>query len=71
MQGFICADAELDQRSEIAIAILTKVFSEIEILVLKDRDISSGKSNNEHDRQVCLQPNPLTPTGLKTWEIEN
>ena len=36
-------NTELDQRSEIALAILTKVFAEIEILVLKDRDVSSGK----------------------------
>lgn len=51
-------NTELDQRSEIALAILTKVFSDIEILVLKDRDVSSGKQNDENDRQVYLKTNP-------------
>ena len=64
-------NTELDQRSGIAIAILTKVFSEIEILVLKDRDMSSGKSNDENDRQVYLQNNPQNHRVLKRWEIEN
>jgi len=64
-------NSELDQRSEIALAILTKVFSDIQILVLKDRDISSGKSNTENDRQVYLQTNPQTHRVLKRWEIEN
>ncbi len=64
-------NTELDQRSEIAIAILTKVFSEIEILVLKDRDMSSGKQNDENDRQVYLQNNPSNHRVLKRWEVEN
>jgi predicted ATPase len=64
-------NTELDQRSEIALAILTKVFSDIEILVLKDRDVSSGKPNTEHDRQIYLQNNPSNFRILKRWEIEN
>ena len=64
-------NTELDQRSEIAIAILTKVFSDIEILVLKDRDISSGKQNTEKDRQIYLQNNPPNHRILKRLEIEN
>ncbi len=64
-------NTELDQRSEIALAILTKVFSELEILVLKDRDFSSGKSTLEHDRQIYLQNNPSNHRVLKRWEIEN
>ncbi|HZL10647.1 MAG TPA: AAA family ATPase [Prolixibacteraceae bacterium] len=64
-------NTELDQRSEIALAILTKVFSDIEILVLKDRDVSSGKSNTENDRQVYLQNNPTNYRIMKRWEIEN
>ena len=64
-------NTELDQRSEIALAILTKVFSDIEIWVLKDRDISSGKLNNENDRQVYLSNNPNNHRVLKRWEIEN
>ena len=64
-------NTELDQRSEIALAILTKVFSSIEILVLKDRDISSGKITSENDRQVYLQNNSENHRVLKRWEIEN
>lgn len=64
-------NTELDQRSEIALSILTKVFSEIEILVLKDRDVSSGKANDENDRQVYLKTNPQNHRILKRWEIEN
>ncbi|MDJ1503405.1 AAA family ATPase [Xanthocytophaga agilis] len=64
-------NTELDQRSEIALAILTKVFSDIEILVLKDRDTSSGKQNDENDRQLYLQNNPQHFRMMKRWEIEN
>ena len=64
-------NTELDQRSEIALAIITKVFSDIEILVFKDRDVSSGKLNNENDRQVYLQNNPANYRIMKRWEIEN
>lgn len=64
-------NTELDHRSEIAIAILTKVFSDVQILVLKDRDVSSGKTNTENDRQVYLQNNPKNHRILKRWEIEN
>jgi len=64
-------NTELDQRSEIALAILSKVFTEIEILVLKDRDMSSGKLNTENDRQLYLQNNPENHRVLKRWEIEN
>lgn len=64
-------NTELDQRSEIALAILTKVFSDIQILVLKDRDVSSGKANTENDRQVYLKSNPEAHRVLKRWEIEN
>lgn len=52
-------------------AILTKVFSDIEILVLKDRDVSSGKKNDENDRQVYLKTNPNHFRIMKRWEIEN
>lgn len=64
-------NTELDQRSEIALAIMTKVFSDIEILVLKDRDVSSGKQNTENDRQVYLQNNPQHFRIMRRWEIEN
>ena len=64
-------NTELDQRSEIALAILTKVFSDIEIFVFKDRDVSSGRQNNENDRQVYLKTNPTHFRIMKRWEIEN
>lgn len=64
-------NTELDQRSDIALAILTKVFAGLEILVLKDRDVSSGKLTTENDRQVYLQNNPINHRVLKRWEIEN
>lgn len=64
-------NTELDQRSDIALTILTKVFNDIEILVLKDRDISSGRPNDENDRQIYLGNNPANHRVLKRWEIEN
>ncbi len=64
-------NTELDQRSDIAIAILSKVLSDLEILVLKDRDMASGRDANENDRQLYLQNNPDNHRVLKRWEIEN
>lgn len=64
-------NTELDQRSEIAIAILTKVFADIEILVLKDRDNSSGNFTSEADRQTYLKNNSDFHRMLNRWEIEN
>ncbi len=62
---------ELDQRSAIALAILSKVFPSIEIWVLKDRDISSGKPTTEQQRQMYLQNHNNSHRVLKRWEIEN
>lgn len=64
-------NTELDQRSDIAFAILSKVFNDIEIFVLKDRDISSGRLNNENDRKIYLENNPQSHRVLNRWEIEN
>lgn len=64
-------NTELDQRSDIAIAILSKVFSDIEIWVLKDRDMGSGKKISESERQLYLQNNPLSHRVLKRFELEN
>jgi hypothetical protein len=64
-------NTELDQRSEIGLAILTKIFSSIEILVLKDRDISSGKVTSQNERDIYLRSNPPNHRVLKRWEIEN
>lgn len=64
-------NTELDQRSKIAIKILSKTFSEIEIWVLKDRDMASGKPTTEEDRKIYLNTNPQNHRVLKRWEIEN
>lgn len=64
-------NTELDQRSDIAIAILSKVFSGLDILVLKDRDMASGRNTTENDRQIYLQNNPGNHRVLRRWEIEN
>ena len=64
-------NTELDQRSAVAIAILSKVFPIVDILVLKDRDMASGKNTDENDRQVYLKNNPPNHRVLKRWEIEN
>lgn len=64
-------NTELDQRSEIAISILSKVFPDVEILVLKDRDMASGKNTTEDDRQMYLRNNPQSHRVLKRFEIEN
>lgn len=64
-------NTELDQRSNIAIAILSKVFQDVEILVLKDRDMASGKNTTEADRQEYLINNPTNHRVLKRFEIEN
>jgi predicted ATPase len=64
-------NTELDQRSAIAISILGKVFPTIEILVLKDRDMASGRDATENDRRIYLSTNPNEHRVLKRWEIEN
>lgn len=64
-------NTELDQRSNIAIAIFSKVFPELQILVLKDRDMASGKETDEHMRQLYLKNNPENHRVLNRFEIEN
>ena len=64
-------NTELDQRSEIAIAILSKALPSVEVLVLKDRDSGSGKPISQHDRDRYLDNNPDNHRMLKRWEIEN
>jgi AAA15 family ATPase/GTPase len=64
-------NTELDQRSAIAITILGKVFPTVDIVVVKDRDMASGKATDENDRQVYLKNNPTNHRVLKRWEIEN
>jgi hypothetical protein len=64
-------NTELDQRSEIAIKILYKVFDDLEILVLKDRDMASGRITTDVDRRRYLENNPNNHRVLDRWEIEN
>lgn len=62
---------ELDQRRDIAIRILGKEFKNLEIWVLKDRDMASGKLVNEADRQFYLANNLVHHRVLRRWELEN
>ena len=64
-------NTELDQRSQIAFAVLSKVFPDLEIWVCKDRDMSSGALNNEDDRQQYLKLNSGNHRVIKRWELEN
>ena len=64
-------NTEPDQRSDIAIDILGKVFKGMDIWVLKDRDIGSGKPISESDRLGYLRENLPHHRILKRWEIEN
>jgi hypothetical protein len=64
-------NTEPDQRSAIALAILGKVFPTLDIWVLKDRDMASGKPTDENDRQTYLKTNSPNHRVLKRWEIEN
>ncbi|WP_337184238.1 AAA family ATPase [Shinella sp.] len=64
-------NTELDQRSAVAISILSKVLPTVDILVLKDRDMASGKITTEADRDIYLRTNPVFHRVLRRWEIEN
>ncbi|WP_444665801.1 AAA family ATPase [Cereibacter changlensis] len=64
-------NTEPDQRSAIAIAVIGKVFPTLEILVLKDRDMASGKFTSEADRKIYLKTNAQNHRVLIRWEIEN
>lgn len=64
-------NTELDQRSSIALAILGKVFPDMEIWVFKDRDMASGKLVSESDRTEYLANQNERFRVMKRWEIEN
>ncbi|WP_288532711.1 AAA family ATPase [uncultured Haemophilus sp.] len=64
-------NTELDQRSSIALAILGKVFPDMEIWVFKDRDMASGKLVSESDRKEYLNNQDKRFRVMKRWEIEN
>lgn len=64
-------NTELDQRSNIAIAIFSKIFTELKVLVLKDRDIASGNPTNEQTRIQYLNNHEENYRILKRFELEN
>ncbi len=64
-------NTELDQRSSIALAILGKVFPNMEIWVFKDRDMASGRLISEKERQEYLANQDARFRVMKRWEIEN
>lgn len=64
-------NTELDKRSDVAIKILSKIISGIEILVLKDLDMNSGNEVNLEVRKQYLDNNPKYHRVLSRFEIEN
>ena len=64
-------NTELDQRSNIALLILSKVFKSLEIWVCKDRDMASGSYTSESDRQEYLRTNEPNQRVIKRFEMEN
>lgn len=64
-------NTELDSRSDIAIRILSKVFEDLQVFVLKDRDCASGREVTDEQRQEYLANNPQSHRLLKRFEVEN
>lgn len=64
-------NTEPDQRRAVALAVLGKVFPSVKIWILKDRDIGSGKTITEDERQTYLETNDGDHRVLRRWEIEN
>lgn len=64
-------NTEPQQRSQIALAILSKILNGVEILVLNDRDFASGALTTATDREVHLRNNPENHRVLTRWELEN
>lgn len=64
-------NTELDQRSEIAVAILSKALPNLSVHVLKDRDMASGRDVSAEARAIYLENNPSSHHILKRWELEN
>ena len=48
-----------------------KALPSLEVLVLKDRDMASGRLATDHDREVYLKNNPPNHRVLTRREIEN
>ena len=62
---------ELEQRSSVALSVLSKALKYIEIWILKDRDMSSGKETSENQRQIYLNNTDNNHRVLKRYEMEN
>ncbi len=63
-------NTELEQRRAITIGIISKVINDLEILVLKDRDIGSGRFITEDERLEEINKINYLHI-IKRWEIEN
>ena len=63
-------NTEPQQRSDVAISILTKVVR-VQILLLLDRDFASGKPTDANDRAIYLKNNPNHHRVLSRRELEN
>lgn len=64
-------NTELDKFSQIAVLVLSKALSNVEILVLKDRDIYSNCKATIEQRELYLSNHPTNHRVLKRFEIEN
>ena len=60
-----------EHASELGISLLSKVFEDLEILVLVDRDFASGVVTDQDDRRTYLDNHPANHRVLVRWEIEN
>lgn len=60
-----------EHASELGIALLSKVFEDLEILVLIDRDFASGSATDQNDRRTYLDSHPPNHRMLVRCEIEN
>ena len=64
-------NTELDQRRDMAILILGKAIQNLEILVLKDRDVDPGGYTSDEARQKYLADHENHHRMLKRVELEN
>ena len=60
-----------EHASELGIALLSKVFDDLEILVLVDRDFASGGTTDQNDRRTYLDNHAPNHRVLVRWEVEN
>ncbi len=63
-------NTELEQRRAITLGIISKFINDLDISVLKDRDMGSGKFISEEERLKFISETDYLNI-LKRWEIEN